>query len=81
VVRARHDVREELVGAPNSSEVLGEFGALEFDEFDALRSVARAECTDVGKRQPGPLADLNHPGLADRLLVVGAVARAQPARA
>jgi hypothetical protein len=74
-------VCEELVGAPNSSEVLGEFGALEFDELDAFRTVARAQGTDVGKRQPSALADLDHPGLPDRLFVVGTVARAQAGRA
>jgi len=49
VVRAIHDVREELVGAPNSSEVFGDLGTLALDESNPVRPVAGTECPDVGE--------------------------------
>lgn len=74
------DVLEELVGAPKVRNLLGDLGTLALDERDSASAVTPGEFLDLGERQPRLLTDLDHPGLADRLVVVGTVPRREPAR-
>ena len=76
---AVRDVGEKPVGAPKARNLFGDLVALALDEGNPVSAVAFGEFLDFSERQPRLLTDLDHPGLADRLIVVGAVARGQPA--
>src|SRR5262249_31891732 len=79
-VLAVGDVREKLVGEPQAGDLRGDLRTLVFDEGDPVPAVADAEFLDFSERQPRALTDLDHSGLADRLVVVGPVSRREPVR-
>ena len=76
---AVRDVRKKLVREPKARNLLSDLRSLVLDQRDSFPAIAPGEFLDLGQRKSRLLTDLDHPGLTDGLLVVGAMAGRQPA--